>query len=119
MRSISTVIRRPLPVPFVQVDKYPSNMILKNRKFTIAKWYIMNRFQAMAMIMAILKEDGGLKPGTLEYKIARRLITRKIDQIGPKATFEHVKRWKNELLNQIDTVATLEELEEKFPFLKF
>ncbi len=79
----------------------------------------MNRFQAMAMIMAILKEDGGLKPGTPEYKIARRLIARKIDLIGPKATFEHVKRWKDEFMHRIDTAATLEELEEKFPFLTF
>ena len=79
----------------------------------------MNRFQAMAMIMEILKEDGGLKPNTLEYKIARRIIARKIDRMGPKATLDQVKRWKGEFLKRIDIVATLEELEEKFPFLRF
>lgn len=79
----------------------------------------MNRFQAMAMIMEILKEDGGLKPNTLEYKIARKLIARKIDRMGPKATLEQVKRWREAFLNRIDTETTLWELEEKFPFLRF
>ena len=79
----------------------------------------MNRFQAMAVIMTILQEDGRLKPGTPEYKIARKLVTRKIDQLGPDATVEQVKRWKSSVLDRIDTMATLQNLEETFPFLRF
>jgi len=44
----------------------------------------MNKFQAMAKIMAILCEGGRLPKGSRKYKIARKLITSKIDRLKKK-----------------------------------
>jgi hypothetical protein len=75
----------------------------------------MNRFQAMAQIMAVLCEDGHLKRGTREYKTARRLISRKIDRLGPDAAFAQVERWKGHMQDQIDIMSMLQDLEQIFP----
>jgi len=48
---------------------------------TIAARLPMNRFQAMAKIMAILSEDCRMKPGTQEYKLARKIVSSKIDNL--------------------------------------
>jgi hypothetical protein len=52
----------------------------------------MNRFQAMAKIMAMLDtEEENLQPGTnREYKIARKMVSRKIDRLGPEAALLQV-----------------------------
>jgi hypothetical protein len=47
----------------------------------------MNRFQAMAQIMAILCEGGRIKKGSQRYKIARKMIAIKIDRMGPDAAY--------------------------------
>lgn len=54
----------------------------------------MNRFQVMAKIMAILSEDCRMKPGTQEYKLARKIISSKIDNLGPDVVLEKAKRLK-------------------------
>jgi hypothetical protein len=76
----------------------------------------MNRFQAMAQMMAMLCEEGQLKRGTREYKIARKLISKKIDRLGPDAAFAEVQRWKGHLQDQIDIMSMLQDLEQIFPY---
>jgi hypothetical protein len=62
----------------------------------------MNRFQAMARIMAILCKDGRLQKGSQKYKLARKLIATKIDRMGPDAAYAKAKWNKYELLVEID-----------------
>ena len=62
----------------------------------------MNKFQAMAQIMAILCEGDRLQKGSQRYKIARKLIATKIDRMGPDAAYSKAKWNKHELLVQID-----------------
>jgi hypothetical protein len=79
----------------------------------------MNKFQAMARIMAILNEGGQLKPGTQEYKIARKLVSGKIDRLGPEAALAQVEKWRGHLLDQIKIMDMLKGLEDTFPYLRF
>jgi len=79
----------------------------------------MNRFQAMAKIMTMLTEDGSLKPGSREYKTARKLITRKIDRLGPDAALIQVVDRKPHLLEQIEILLALEDSGAKLPPLDF
>jgi hypothetical protein len=64
----------------------------------------MNKFQAMAQIMAILCEDGSLPKGSDKYKIARKLVSSRIERLGPDAAYNNVKMNKNALLEQIEEV---------------
>ena len=68
----------------------------------------MNRFQAMAKIMALITADGRLKPGSRKYKIARKLVSRKIDRLGPDAALIQVVDRQPHLFEQIEILATLE-----------
>jgi hypothetical protein len=77
----------------------------------------MNKFQAMARIMTLLCENGRIKTGTQEYRIARKLVSRKIDNLGPDATWAQVKRSKGHILDQVRTEIMLEEVRKKFPYL--
>ena len=70
----------------------------------------MNRFQAMAQIMAILCEGGRIKKGSQRYKIARKMIATKIDRMGPDAAYTKAKWNKHELLVQIDELHRLSKL---------
>lgn len=79
----------------------------------------MNKFQAMARIMALLNKDGQLKPGSQEYKIARNLISDKIDRLGPEAALAQVEKWRGHILDQIKMMDRLKDLENQFPFLPF
>ena len=79
----------------------------------------MNKFQAMAQIMAILCEDGHLQPGTQEYKVTRKLVTSKIENLGSKAALEQAKRLKGKFLEQDRVEVILEDIKEKFPHLNF
>jgi hypothetical protein len=79
----------------------------------------MNRFQAMAKIMSILSEDCRMKPGTQEYKLARKIISSKIDTLGPDVALEKAKRLKGKFLEQDSAENILEDLREKFPHLNF
>jgi hypothetical protein len=64
----------------------------------------MNKFQAMAQIMSVLNEDGRLKPGTLEFRIARQIISGKIDRLGPEGALVQIKDIRAHLLFQIETM---------------
>ena len=79
----------------------------------------MNKFQAMAQIMAILCEDGDLKTGTQEYKVARKLVSSKIDNLGPETALAQAKKWKGRILDQDRIEDVLEDIKEKFPHLNF
>jgi hypothetical protein len=79
----------------------------------------MNKFQAMARIMAILNKDGQLKPGAQEYKIARKIVSDKIDRLGPEAALAQVEKWRGHILDQIKMMDRLKDLEDQFPFLPF
>jgi hypothetical protein len=68
----------------------------------------MNKLQAMAKIMALLGEDGNLKPGSREYAIARKLASKTIDQLGPLNAVNNVERRKASLLGQIYILKELE-----------
>ena len=70
----------------------------------------MNRFQAMARIMAILCEGGRLQKGSQRYKIARKMIATKIDRMGPDAAYTKAKWNKHELLVQIEELNRLSRL---------
>ncbi len=69
----------------------------------------MNKFQAMARIMAILNEDGRFKKGSRKYKIARMLASKKIDAMGPDAAYSRVKWNKYELLVDVEEYYRLEQ----------
>ena len=68
----------------------------------------MNKFQAMARIMAILCEGGRLKKGSQKYMIARKLIAAKIDRMGPAAAYTKAKWNKYELIVQIEELQAAE-----------
>ena len=68
----------------------------------------MNRFQAMAKIMAILCESGRLPKGSKRYQIARQLIAAKIDRMGPDAAYTKAKWNRYELLVEIEELLRAE-----------
>ena len=68
----------------------------------------MNRLQVIAKIMAVLAEDCGIKPGSREYKIAKRIISRKIERMGPDGAFVQIIDHKDDLLKQVDMIVDLE-----------
>jgi hypothetical protein len=79
----------------------------------------MNKFQAMAKIMAVIREDGLLKPGTREYKIARKWASCKIDDLGPKAAWEQAKKSRNQILDRIRIETMEDEIKKNYPYLEF
>jgi hypothetical protein len=79
--------------------------------------YLMNKFQAMARIMAILGEDGRLKPGTREFKVARKIVSGKIDRLGSEAALAQAIKWKGHILDQVRIEDIFEEVKENFPFI--
>ena len=79
----------------------------------------MNKLQAMAQIMAILSEDGRMKPGTQEYKLTRKIVSGKIDVLGPDTALEQAKRLKSKFLKQDRVEDILDDVREKFPHLNF
>jgi hypothetical protein len=68
----------------------------------------MNKFQAMAQIMAILCEDGSFPKGSHRYKLARKHVATKIDTMGPDAAYNQVKWSKYTLLVEIEELQKAE-----------
>lgn len=62
----------------------------------------------MATIMAMLTEQANLSPGSREYKIARKLVSRTIDRLGPDAALTQVVDRQPQLVEQIKILAALE-----------
>jgi hypothetical protein len=61
----------------------------------------MNKFQAMAKIMALLNEDQLLKPGSQVYKMVRQMVSGKIDRLGPEGAMADILDNRTELRGQI------------------
>ena len=59
--------------------------------------------------MAVLAEDCGIKPGSREHKVAKRIIWRKIERLGPDGAFLQIIDHKDDLLRQVDMIVELEE----------
>ena len=59
----------------------------------------------MAQIMMLLNEDGLLKPGSHAYQTVRRMISDKIDRLGPDGALVTVVDQKRQLLGQIKVLA--------------
>jgi len=79
----------------------------------------MNRFQAMAQIMAILTEDGKLKKGSRQYKIARKLVTKLIERLGPDEAFASISSKKAKFLKQIEFLGSFDDFGRQIPETKF
>ena len=79
----------------------------------------MNRFQAMAKIMAMLTEEENLKPGSREYQIARKLVSKKIDRLGPETALLQVVDRRHKFMEQIGILMVLEDFGIKHPHLDF
>ena len=75
----------------------------------------MNRFQAMARIMAMLNKDGSLEPGTKVYKTVREMISDMIDRFGADAAFRKVRAKKAHYLDQIRILNMWHKHPGKFP----
>jgi len=71
----------------------------------------MDKFQAMAHIMAILSEDGSFTSHSRRYKIARKFIAAKICTIGPDAAYAQAKWSKYQLLVEIEEFEKAERAE--------
>ena len=61
----------------------------------------MNKFQAMVQIMTLINEDHDLKPGSRELKLVRRVISNKIDRLGPEGALIQIMDTKAHLMAQI------------------
>jgi hypothetical protein len=78
----------------------------------------MNKFQAMAQIMLLLNEDGLLRPGSHIYQTVRRMVSEKIDRLGPDGALVHVVDQKLQILNQIKILAMWRKSTSRQPFTK-
>ena len=79
----------------------------------------MNRFQAMAQIMAILTEDGELEKGSRKYKLARKLVSKMIERLGPDEAFASIRSKKGDFLKQIDFLSSYDDFGRSIPETKF
>jgi hypothetical protein len=79
----------------------------------------MNKFQAMAQIMAILCEDAHLNPKSPVYRIVRQAVSQRIDIFGPDATLARVMDRKPQILNQIKVMIQWQERGRLLPALEF
>lgn len=79
----------------------------------------MNRFQAMAQIMAVLTEDGELEKGSRKYKMARKLVSKMIERLGPDGAFASIRSKKADFLKQIDLLSSYDDFGRPIPETKF
>lgn len=79
----------------------------------------MNKFQAMAQIMAILCEDAHLNRKSAVYKIVRQAVSQRIDIFGPDATLLHVIDHKPHILNQIKVLSQWQARGRLLPTIEF
>jgi hypothetical protein len=79
----------------------------------------MNRFQAMAMIMAKLTTDCYLKPASAEYKLARKLAAELIDLIGPAAAARKVTEAGTYSLDRLERLCIQLRIVGNFPSRTF
>jgi hypothetical protein len=81
---------------------WPESLMIQSPLNTLpAERRLMNKFQAMAQIMILLNEDDLLKPGSRIYKTVRKMVSDKIDRMGPEAALVQVMETKAHLLAEI------------------
>ena len=78
----------------------------------------MNKFQAMAQIMSLLNQDDLLKPGSQVYKMVRRMVSEKIDRLGPDRAVAEVLETRTDLLDKIKILAMWHKSIRRRPFPK-
>lgn len=78
----------------------------------------MNKFQAMAQIMSLLNQDDLLKPGSQVYKMVRRMVSEKIDRLGPDRAVAEVLETRTDLLDKIKILAMWHKSTRRRPFPK-
>ena len=61
----------------------------------------MSKFQTIVQMMAILNEDGHLKPESQVYKMVREMVSDKIDRLGSEKALAQIKKEKAHYLDQI------------------
>ena len=79
----------------------------------------MNKLQAMAQIMLLLNQDGLLKPGRHVYTTVRKMISDKIDQLGPDAALADVMDRKLQILHEIKILSMWSKSAARRPPTKF
>ncbi len=79
----------------------------------------MNKFQAMAKIMAMLCDAADLKPGSPVYKIVREKVSERIDILGPDAALLNIIDRKPQILNQINVLSQWQARGKLLPVLEF
>jgi hypothetical protein len=84
------------------IDREPNFVLRLNCPNKPSEETPMNKFQAMAQIMAILREDRGFQKGSRRYTLARQFIATKIDTMGPGAAYSQAKWAKYQLLVEIE-----------------
>ena len=73
----------------------------------------------MAQIMAMLTEEENLQQGSREYKIARKLVSKMIERLGPDEAFASINSKKAAFLKQIDWLGSFDDFGRKIPETKF
>jgi hypothetical protein len=94
-------------------------MVRKDVHTNTAARLPMNRFQAMAKIMAMLTEDGELKKGSREYKLARKLVTSMIERLGPDEAFASISLKKADFLHHVGVLGSFDDFGRPIPETKF
>ena len=82
---------------------------------------IRNQFSIRSAQRCIisLTEEENLQQGSREYKIARKLVSRKIDRLGPENALLQVVDRRYQLMEQIKILKSLEDSGIKNPHLDF
>ena len=75
----------------------------------------MNKFQAMAQIMEMLTADGKLMRGSRKYKMARKLVSKMIENLGPDEALAWITVKKSDFLNKIRLLGSFDGFGRKIP----
>ena len=79
----------------------------------------MNKFQAMARIMAILCDDGRLTPKSPVYRMVRAAVSERIDILGPDAALVNIIDRKPQIMRQIEVMRQWQERGKWIPTIEF
>jgi hypothetical protein len=75
----------------------------------------MNKFQATAQIMEVLTADDNLIRGSRQYKIARKLVSKMIEYLGPDEALASITSKKSDFLNNIGVLGSFDDYGRKIP----
>jgi hypothetical protein len=69
--------------------------------------------------MAILTENGKLNQGSREYKLARKLVSKMIERLGPDEAYASIRSKKADFLKQIEWIGSFDDFGRSIPETKF